>query len=212
MWIARFKVWHDSILAQFTKGLDVSAVVYYLNFFKKGNKYYHNKIAVFSGPDWKKAVRNVAKDFTGELLEVDENKCFFRIPESKAFHSIVLSSEVFLTQPILFKDGCQYWEVASNDKKAIQKVYNAVKRFKGGAEIIYLKKVKHLAFAAEPVLEKLSDKQRGAVMLAFQNGYYVIPRKKTLEEIAKNARIPYSTLRERLQRAESAIITSLAQG
>src|SRR3989344_7277530 len=108
MWIARFKVWHDSIIAPVTEGLDVAAIVYYLNFFKKGKKVFHNKVAVFHGADWQQAVTRLKKIFRYEVLEIDENKVFFRVPEQKAFHTIVLSSEVFLTQPIVFKDGYQY--------------------------------------------------------------------------------------------------------
>ncbi len=210
MWIARFKVWHDSIVAPATRGLDVTGSVFYLNFFKKGNKFFHNKVAVFTGSDWSKAIVRLKKFFKYEILEIDENKVFFRVPELTAFHNIVLSSEVFLTQPIVFKDGYQYWEVASHDKKAIQSVYAAVKKFKGKAEILSLKRAKHIVFAAEPLLGRLSDKQREAFTLAFQSGYYAVPRKKTLEEIAILAKVPYTTFRERLQRAESTLMTAIA--
>lgn len=210
MWIARFKVWHESIIAPFTEGLDVSATVYYLNFFKKGRTFYNNKVAVFSGPDWPEAVKRLKKGFRYELLEVDENKCFFRVPELGAFHTVALSSEVFLYQPIFFKDGYQYWEVASHDKKAIQAVYTKIKKLKGKAEIISLKKAKHIIFAAEPVVNRLSEKQAEAFTLAHSNGYYDVPRRRSLEEIAVSAGIPYTTLRERLQRAEAAIMAAAA--
>ncbi len=210
MWIARFKVWHQSIIAPFTEGLEVTATVYYLNFFKKGRKYFHNKVVVFTGAEWQKAVKRLVKGFKEELLEVDENKCFFRVPELKAFHNAVLSSGVFLTQPIIFKNGWQYWEVASNDKKAIQSVYNKIKRLKGKTEIISLKKTKHIEFAAEPFVNRLSEKQSEAFLLAFENGYYSVPREKTLEEIALQVGVPYTTFRERLQRAESTLMKCIA--
>ncbi len=210
MWIARFKVWHNSIIAPATQGLDVTATVYYLNVFKKGAKLFHNKVVVFTGTDWQKAVARLQKSFHYQVLEVDENKCFFRVPELKAFHTIVLSSEVFLTQPIVFKGGFQYWEVASHDKKAIQAVYTKVKKVRGKAEILSLKRIKHIVFAAEPLISRLSDKQRDAFILAKAGGYYDVPRKKSLEDIAKNARVPYTTFRERLQRAESIIMHAAA--
>ncbi len=210
MWIARFKVWHESAIAPVTEGLDVTATVHYLNFFKKGKTFYNNKVAVFSGSDWQKAVKRLSKVFKYEVLEVNGNKCFFRIPELGAFHTIALTSEVFLTQPIFFKGGYQYWEVASHDKKAIQKVYAKIKKLKGKAEIISLKQTKHVLFSAEPVIGKLSDKQREAFTLAYSNGYYSVPREKSLEEIAAIANIPYTTFRERLQRAEAMIMANVA--
>ncbi len=210
MWIARFKVWHDSIIAPITEGLAVTATVYYLNVFKKGAKLYHNKVVVFTGSEWQKAVTKFQKIFKYEVLEVDENKCFFRVPELKAFHTIVLSSEVFLTQPIVFKGGFQYWEVASHDKKAIQSVYAHIKRAKGKVEILSLTRSKHIVFAAEPLIGRLSDKQRDAFQLAYTSGYYDVPRKKSLEEIAKTANVPYTTFRERLQRAEAILMHAAA--
>ncbi len=210
MWLARFKVWHDSIIAPFTEGLNVTATVHYLNFFKKGKTFYNNKVAVFSGADWPEAVKRLKKGFRYELLEVDENKCFFRVPELGAFHTVALSSEVFLTQPIFFKDGYQYWEVASYDKKAIHDVYTKIKKLKGNAEILSLKKAKHIVFAAEPLIGRLSDKQREAFNLAYVNGFYAVPRRKSLEKIALAARIPYTTFRERLQRAESTLMQGIA--
>jgi predicted DNA binding protein len=57
----------------------------------------------------------------------------------------------------------------------------------------------------------LTDEQRAALTEAFEEGYYEIPRRQTISEIADTLDISHQALSERLCRAHSRVVeTQLA--
>ncbi|QLG49554.1 helix-turn-helix domain-containing protein [Natrinema halophilum] len=59
---------------------------------------------------------------------------------------------------------------------------------------------------SEPPGEGLTDRQREALRTAYEMGYYDIPRRATLEEIATDLDISASSVSERLRRAQTQLI------
>jgi len=56
-------------------------------------------------------------------------------------------------------------------------------------------------------MEKLTDRQREIVQLAYEKGYYEVPRSASTEDIAAELGIDPSTVAEHLQRAERNLLT-----
>lgn len=56
------------------------------------------------------------------------------------------------------------------------------------------------------IFQRMTTKQRDAVINAYQNGYYDIPRKISLAELAQDAGISLSTLAEHLRKAEQKLM------
>ena len=56
------------------------------------------------------------------------------------------------------------------------------------------------------VMPKISKGQKAALEIAYRNGYYSYPRKITLEQLAKIAKIGTSTFQEHLRKAELKLL------
>ncbi|MHA2129429.1 MAG: helix-turn-helix domain-containing protein [Promethearchaeota archaeon] len=66
--------------------------------------------------------------------------------------------------------------------------------------------------SSEDLLEGLTPRQRDAILLAKELGYYEWPRKMNATQIAKHMNITKSTLVEHLRKAENAIIKQILIG
>lgn len=58
-------------------------------------------------------------------------------------------------------------------------------------------------------LESLTERQRDVLQVAFENGYYDVPRGATTKELAREFGVDGSTVSEHLQRAERNLISSV---
>ena len=59
------------------------------------------------------------------------------------------------------------------------------------------------------MLPDLTKKQKQALELAINNGYYDYPKKITMEKLAKLMKISYSTYQQHLKTSESKIMPSI---
>jgi HTH DNA binding domain len=64
----------------------------------------------------------------------------------------------------------------------------------------------------EPLLSKLSIKQRQALLTAFALGYYDVPRKISSEELSRHLNADKSTIVEHLRKAEKKLIDGIIAG
>jgi hypothetical protein len=64
----------------------------------------------------------------------------------------------------------------------------------------------------EPLLSKLSSKQRQALLTAFALGYYDVPRKISSEELSRHLNADKSTIVEHLRKAEKKLIDRIIAG
>ncbi|OVE85496.1 helix-turn-helix domain-containing protein [Natronolimnobius baerhuensis] len=60
--------------------------------------------------------------------------------------------------------------------------------------------------ASEPPGDGLSDRQREALRIAYENGFFQIPRRTSLKEVAAELDISASSVSERLRRAQTQLI------
>lgn len=63
--------------------------------------------------------------------------------------------------------------------------------------------------ATEGVVDRLSERQREAVLTAIDLGYYEIPREATTDDVARELDCALSTAAEHLRKAESSVIGGL---
>jgi len=59
---------------------------------------------------------------------------------------------------------------------------------------------------AEPPGEELTDRQQEALRIAYERGYFEIPRKASLEDVAEELDVAASSVSERLRRAQTQLI------
>ena len=56
-------------------------------------------------------------------------------------------------------------------------------------------------------MEQLTDRQRHVLQVAYEEGYYEVPRNASTEDVAAEVGIDPSTVAEHLQRAERNLLT-----
>lgn len=66
--------------------------------------------------------------------------------------------------------------------------------------------------AISPQGKGLSDKQFEALAVAFDQGYYAVPRRMTLKDLAKKVGVSHQALSERLRRGHQVVLSDLLGG
>lgn len=213
MWIAEFKVWHaGSTVLEATEKLDAACASVYLNLLHRSGKDYVTKVMVASGRDEKKLVKAITSDKRYRITYVEGSQVFYENTAAGLFHSHVFNSRVFFVKPFVMKDGFEYWTVASWDKRELLDLMKRIKKLKGQATIELLGIRKAAVNLFLPALfQRLTRKQLDAFLKAVEYGYYTLPRKISLEQLAAKLGTARTTLRERLRKAESKLLPQLAQ-
>lgn len=211
MWVAELRVWHDGgQQLELSKKLDVAIGSYYLGFYKHGKKEYVAKVITATGSDKKKFFELFTQDKRLEHFHLEGDQLYFGAPPNKFFHNAVLDKSIFFVKPIITKKGFEYWTVASWNKQALQELVGKIRKAKpfAKAELLSLSQ-RRLNFFIPTIFGELTEKQRGALELAFENGYYNYPRKASVEHLARIAKVPRSTFQEHLRKAEAKVLPAV---
>ncbi len=213
MWIARFKVWHKQSAAVFTAEKDCQYYGYFLNSFKKGKKLYVNRIALISGTDAPYLIDKMKREKWIEVKWIEGNTVLFSNEVGNSFHTLFSDGTVFFLKPIIVKNGFEYWEVASWDKKHINALFKRVKKVGKQTATIELLELTNKPISAffSIAHTDLTKKQLSALKTACREGYYDLPRKISLEELAAKIGESRTTLQDKIRRAEKAIIPQVIQ-
>ena len=107
-------------------------------------------------------------------------------------------SKCFLTSAKSKSDGHVEWKLITGEEGSLIELINKLE--KTGCEV-EVKKVTQLTKRAQ-----LTKRQKEIIHIAFEKGYYDLPKKITIEMLAKIFRVSQSTLAEILQRGERKII------
>ena len=220
MWIARFIVFDENnILSKILRKNKVRVYYYPINNYVKKSRYFFIMSAIIEGQD--QNIKNYFRDLkklkeakTGrklELLEVEGN--FFTLitshsinTESKLFVKVAYNSSLIHYKPVIWhEDGWEEWNIASMEREDIVKLIKIgetkyklkLQKFKQG-------KMKNLGYLT--ILPELTDKQRGAIKLAIENGYYEYPRQTELKKLAKTSDLALSTYQAHLRKAERRLL------
>ncbi len=211
MWVAELKVWHEGgMQLELSKELDVVVASYYLNVFKNRGHELVAKVFTVTGRDKAEFIRRFQEDKRATHFHAEGDQLYCAIPPNKIFHNAVLDKSIFFVKPIITKKGFEYWTVASWDKTALQDLVRKIggsKRF-AQAKLLSLSQ-KNLSFFIPTIFGELTGKQRGAIELAYENGYYTFPRKISVEQLAQLAKTPRATFQEHLRKAEAKILPAI---
>ena len=213
MWYLKFRVKHKGcIYTPKTKALNIIDYSYLLGHFLRGKNIILSAIHVLEGSESsiKSYVNYLRKHENVLRIEGSGNVFFTQVIERlhPVEYSIAYNPELLFLAPVINgKDGFEIWQVASWNRKHLEKIINLRK-----SSIIidfklleFKEKVIHDVYIAN-LLPKLAPKQLTALKLAFENGYYQFPKKTDLNQLAKIMKISKATYQEHLKKAESKII------
>jgi len=121
------------------------------------------------------------------------------------------TEKLFFQKPVFIdQNGFEYWEFFSFYRDLINKFLIKIQKKCEFFELQKLVKSKLDDIYFPHAISKLTDKQKRAFDLAMLNGYYLIPKKITIRELAKLMNITKSTYQNHLKRAESKILPDMA--
>ncbi|MHA2047093.1 MAG: helix-turn-helix domain-containing protein [Candidatus Thorarchaeota archaeon] len=125
--------------------------------------------------------------------------------ESKSIHETILDSGCMSRLPIIIEGGKQVHQLLAPNQTAFRIAFDNLRS--------NFKKVRLLRVHRSPKGSPhsgLTTKQMGAIKEAIKSGYYEIPRKCEVKQIAKQLGIKRVATQERLRRAERRIMNHFA--
>jgi len=224
MWVLRFKSKEKfNIYNKRTIQFNIRIYFYSQKYYIEKNKIYFINSGIISGEENNKKAffKDLKKD--KKIKDIEINNDFFvsvyseKVAEARvsALKTIYNQKIIFLKPTIFDEEGFEEWEIASFNRKDLEKIINEAKKLQKliGGEFILLnfkeKKVKDLTI--QSIMPNLSIQQKKALELAIQNRYYGYPRKITLKKLATLMNISESTYQFHLAKAEEKIIPFFSQ-
>ena len=126
--------------------------------------------------------------------------------DGPSIHETVLENGCMTRLPIVISKGSQYHTILAPSQQEFSQVFDSLKeRFTS----VKIERVRR--YPGGIVAPLLTPKQIDAIRLAYTRGYYEIPRKCEIQEIAKKLGIKRVAMQERLRRAERTIMKEFVQ-
>jgi len=198
-------------------------------FFYSQNYYIDKGLIHFVGSG---VLQGAEKNKSNFLKDLQADKRVKFLESSKDFFSCVYAEETSATRaravkvaydpriiflkPVHFESsGWEEWDIASPDRKVLESFVNNLSLLskKGTLKYntFYFKQYDISNIMIYAVMPELTDKQKQAISLAIQHGYYNYPRKVMLEQLAKMMKISLSTYRFHLIKAEAKLMPFIAK-
>lgn len=214
MWVAKVKLLDKNcIFATKHRKYNLQSYEQALTHYNKGKSYFFMSSHILIGSleskqkylkDLKKDKRIKKLDVNGDLtVELVEKKLS---DMDLSVYQSFYNPEIIFTKPgFVDSDGWEYYEFASWNRDAINKVIDAVEKSYAG-QLLKLKETSKYEIYMPKILPKLSNKQKEAVSIAVKEGYYNFPRRIELKALAKLSKLSFSTFREHLRKAENNLL------
>ena len=156
-----------------------------------------------------KSVDSLFRDLkkSGEVLNVERSGDFgIVVTKQPLFSEPFYDSKIIRPMPVIInKDGYHIWDLASFDRKVLERVLKfAEKRL--GARVLQFheEKISNISFTR--LLPELTENQKKAMEIAINHGYYDYPKKVKMERLAEIMGISYSTYQAHLKKAEGKVV------
>lgn len=119
--------------------------------------------------------------------------------------TVMLENEYLPLDPTVLRDGREYFDLLLRDR---ERLVNLVDRLERVGEVTIERIVREVEAPVQPksaawmaLLESLTDRQLATLAAAVEVGYFDVPRRATLEDLATEFGLEKSTVSEHLRRA-----------
>lgn len=213
MWITKLKLKHEDcpIVNRCVK-FNILVFSYPSTWYEKNGKKFATTTCYFQSSDErrkKKFIDDLKADRRISNLEVSGDVFTYEINLGKEGEHVMIyhnKNIIFVKPTVNHYDGHEYWEVACWKRGELEKFIKELKAHMDTCEIMRLESSPLTDVYFPNVMPKLSKSQKEALEIAYMNGYYSYPRKATLEQLAKIAKIGISTFQEHLRKAELKLL------
>lgn len=211
MWIAKFVIKHDCILGNRCEKFDISLQSINLSVFKDDNDEISSSMHYISGnfENIKKFILDLKKDKNVIKLE-NKGLMFFLLEKAKEKAVKHHTPKIIFIKPVLIdRKGYETWEIGSWEKEEVSVFIKKVKREIKDFNLLILKQLNIDNIFFPKLMPNLTEKQKRALDIAIDNGYYESPRKIDLRKMAKLMNVSLSTFEQHLRVAEEKLIPSI---
>lgn len=212
MWITRLKIKHDCIIGNRCEKFKVTTTGTAFNVFQEKGITYSPQIQTLHGEksNIKSFIKDLKKDKRVKNLEVEGNTIFYTEIRKEKIPSSFYHPKLIYVKPVFVDiNGFEYWEVASWTKKILTEFIGHIEKEIKNLEIMKIEETKLTDIYFSRLMPKLTENQKRAVELAFENGFYEWPKKTNLIKLAKIMNVSVPTFREHLKRAEEKLMPDL---
>jgi predicted DNA binding protein len=124
-------------------------------------------------------------------------------------------NDCLLVPPIRYAEGAKFVRVLALDPSDLTALYRDLLD-EWSVTVVEKREVEapsvdHPLLTLESVLPSLSDRQRETLLLAYERGYYDIPRGVTTADLADDLGVERRTAEDHLRRAENKLVDALAE-
>src|SRR3989344_125525 len=183
------------------------------NSYNDGKNVYNTGFLVLRGPEKNKKAFILDLKRDKRVMKLEVNKDLVVMLEKRNLrYASFRSKHIMVIKPIYCNphDGLEYWEIFSWDKKHINHFLNDISQV-GTPKLISIKKIKLQDIYHFHLSPNLTSKQKEAIELATEFGYYSVPRKVELEPLAQKMKISRQAFSEHLRKAEAKLIPALTE-
>lgn len=209
MWVLKLHISHSTfVLGRLAAQYKISLTGYPLRYYTEKNRLFLTVAGVLSGsgPQQKRFLAAVRREKEVVHAESTSNFIISVIQEPKAMEPVLDPKIIWISPAIIDSKGNQTWELASFDRQTLSVALAATKRL-FGATVLKFKQEPVNNIAITQLAPNLTGKQRQALTIAVEQGYYMYPKKCTLPELAVKMGCSYSTFQAHLKKAEGKLLS-----
>jgi predicted DNA binding protein len=182
MWILKLKIKHNCTIGNRCEKYKVISYSLPLgNWSKKGINFTSERHTLEGNEkNVKEFVQDLKKDKRVTNLEIDKNTLFFiGKSKNKRIPSSFYNSKMFFVKPVFVnKEGFEFWEIASWNRKILENFLNNLENQKEiQIQLLSFKNTKLNNIYFPAIMPQLTDKQKRVFELAVEEGYYNIPKR-----------------------------------
>lgn len=208
MWIAKIRYKHDCILGNRCAKFKVALQSIALSVFKEKKRTISSSLHYMSGKaeDLDQFIGDLKRD--KNVIKIERKGQMFFLLE-KAVHKAVKfhTPKLIFVKPVLMdKEGYELWEVGSWERKEVEDFVKSVKKEMATFQLLRMSSIKIDNVYFPKLMPDLTDKQRRALELAIEEGYYRSPKKIGLRQLATVMGVSLATYQQHLQAAEKKLI------
>lgn len=209
MWLAKIRYKHDCILGNRCEKLKITLQSVAFSVFKEKGKVISSSLHYMFGEKQDEFIADLQQDPQVIKLERKGNT-FFLLEKAEKKAVKHYNPKIILIKPVIMdKEGYETWEIGSWEKEVVSKFIQETKKDIPSLKLLYFKQT-HLDQIFFPrLMPDLTEKQKRALDLAIEEGYYETPRKIDLRKLAKIMNISLATYQQHLRAAEEKLIPNL---
>ena len=212
MWTTKLKLMHeDCHIVPRCKKFNVTSYAYPTGSYIEKGHHHVTGVHFLEGEEKNKKafLRDLKRDKRIKQIEIYGDIYTYELDLGKKGEHVQLyyTPQIIFMKPVINSpEGFEYWEVASWKKEILTDFIKELGEHMNFCQMLYITQTRKLDIHFPLTFPELPEKQKGAIELAYEEGYYSYPKKSDLKDLAKIAKVSVPTFQENLRKAEIKLL------